>query len=215
MSISYYDILNVPYTASTDDIKMAFRKLAKRYHPDVSLSGEDDRKLQLILEAYNILGDEELKKNYDRVFFKDYVRFKSGWGYIKLPRTRIEYAGSLRNLASTGMLARKQMKRRQRLANFGYDVSITLSELENRRGVAIRIPLPAKGVCDVCYGSETSCYACDGLGTLSSVEDLEVIVPPGRVGNSIIDIDLKKHSPKSMTNFTLRSLRLLIQLGND
>ena len=60
-----YTILGVPKGASEDDIRRAFRKLAKELHPDVNRAGSDER-FKKVSQAYEILGDAEKRKAYDR-----------------------------------------------------------------------------------------------------------------------------------------------------
>ena len=59
---NYYQILGVPKTATAEDIKRAYRKLASQHHPD---KGGDKARFQEIQEAYNILGDPEQRQQYD------------------------------------------------------------------------------------------------------------------------------------------------------
>ncbi len=61
----YYEILGVPRTASHDEIHKAYRKLARRYHPDVNKTREAEEKFKQIGEAYEVLGDQEKRKRYD------------------------------------------------------------------------------------------------------------------------------------------------------
>lgn len=63
---NYYEILGVSETASIEDIKKAYRKLAKEWHPDVNEAKEAEAKFKKITEAYNILSDETEKNKYDR-----------------------------------------------------------------------------------------------------------------------------------------------------
>jgi curved DNA-binding protein len=61
----YYQTLGVDKTASADDIKKAYRKLVRKYHPDVSKLADADAKTKEINEAYDVLGDEEKRTAYD------------------------------------------------------------------------------------------------------------------------------------------------------
>jgi curved DNA-binding protein len=61
----YYQALGVDKTASADDIKKAYRKLVRKYHPDVSKLADADAKTKEINEAYDVLGDTEKRAAYD------------------------------------------------------------------------------------------------------------------------------------------------------
>lgn len=65
MLINYYYILGIPYTATVDDIKKAYRRKAKLNHPDVNKSIRAKANFQLINEAYNILADDSKRRMYD------------------------------------------------------------------------------------------------------------------------------------------------------
>ena len=55
----YYDILGVPRSASDDDLKRAFRRLAQQWHPDVSTEPGADERFKEINEAYQVLSDPQ------------------------------------------------------------------------------------------------------------------------------------------------------------
>jgi molecular chaperone DnaJ len=62
----YYEVLGVSKTASADEIKSAFRKLAKQYHPDVNKAPDAAEKFKEAQEAYAVLSDETKRKQYDQ-----------------------------------------------------------------------------------------------------------------------------------------------------
>src|SRR3989344_1412172 len=64
MSKDYYEILGVGRGVSQDEVKKAYRKLAHEHHPDKK--GGDEKKFKEINEAYQVLGDEQKRSQYDR-----------------------------------------------------------------------------------------------------------------------------------------------------
>jgi curved DNA-binding protein len=63
----YYETLGVPRDASSDDIRSAYRKLARQYHPDVNKDPEAEDRFKEISEAYEVLRDPEKRERYDRL----------------------------------------------------------------------------------------------------------------------------------------------------
>lgn len=61
----YYNVLGVKRDASQDEIKKAYRKLARKYHPDINRNAGAEEKFKGIAEAYEVLGDEDNRKKYD------------------------------------------------------------------------------------------------------------------------------------------------------
>ena len=101
----YYKVLGVSKTASADEIKQAYRKLARKYHPDANKGDHSaEERFKEISEAYNILSDEKRRKEYDE------ARSLFGGGF-RVPGTRnsppnIERASSysLRRFSSDRVL---------------------------------------------------------------------------------------------------------------
>ena len=75
----YYSTLGVSKTASADEIQKAYRKLARKYHPDVNRSAGAEDKFKEITESYEVLKDPEKRQTYDR-FGKDWKSFSGGRG---------------------------------------------------------------------------------------------------------------------------------------
>src|SRR5881396_3942458 len=78
----YYETLGVPKTATEDEIRSAFRKLARKYHPDVAKDKKAaEEKFKEINEAYEVLSDPEKRKRYDELG----ANWKQGAGFRPAP----------------------------------------------------------------------------------------------------------------------------------
>ena len=62
----YYEVLGVPQSASDDELKSAFRRMARQYHPDVNNSPDAEERFKEINEAYAVLSDADRRAAYDR-----------------------------------------------------------------------------------------------------------------------------------------------------
>ncbi|MEG2773769.1 MAG: DnaJ domain-containing protein, partial [Lactococcus sp.] len=77
----YYETLGVDKQASADDIKSAYRKLAKKYHPDISKEANAEEKFKEVQEAYAILSDENKRRQYDQFGSAAFANGSSGGGF--------------------------------------------------------------------------------------------------------------------------------------
>jgi curved DNA-binding protein len=73
-SVDYYEVMGVAEDASADDIKKSYRRLARKYHPDVSTAADAEQKFKAVGEAYEVLKDPDKRKEYDDL--RKYGAFK-------------------------------------------------------------------------------------------------------------------------------------------
>ena len=78
----YYEVLGISRSADKDAIKKAYRKMAKKYHPDSNAGNPDaEEKFKEVTEAYNVLGDEKKRKLYDQYGFAAFEEGAAGGAY--------------------------------------------------------------------------------------------------------------------------------------
>src|ERR1700733_14320594 len=112
----YYETLSVPRTASEDDIRKAYRKLARKYHPDLNpgdKSAED--RFKNVQEAYDILSDVKKRQMYDQVGFYSENGFAAGGGARAgdpRPHPNMDFNGFVFWKMSRGAKAETEAKRR-------------------------------------------------------------------------------------------------------
>jgi len=139
--IDYYQVLGVDRNASTDDIKKAYRKLARKYHPDVNPDNpEAEAKFKQINEAYEVLSDPEKRKKYDQfgAQWKHADQFNQqyggqGGGYYTYTNFGDADFGEYSDFSDFfktifgDMFAGRGARRRTRMSMKGEDVRVTLT----------------------------------------------------------------------------------------
>ena len=78
---NYYEVLGVPKTATDKEIKSAFRKLAKQYHPDINKAPDAADKFKEAQEAYAVLSDEQKRRQYDQYGHAAFDQMNGGAGF--------------------------------------------------------------------------------------------------------------------------------------
>lgn len=94
----YYEVLGVPRDASGDEIKAAYRRLARKYHPDVSKESDAEDRFKEVGEAYDVLRDSEKRASYDQLG----ANWKSGQDFRPPPGWESVYRESSRNTDGAG-----------------------------------------------------------------------------------------------------------------
>lgn len=174
----YYEILGVPRNASQEEIKRAYRNLARQYHPDVNPNKKEaEEKFKEISEAYAVLSDPERRAQYDR-FGHEGMRdmgfnFETIWqditgdfGFGDIfdfffgDRFKERYGTSQRTYSARG-------------ADIRYDVEIDLEDVVKGKEIEIEVPKSEK--CEACKGTglepgttPVECNRCRGTGQITT-----------------------------------------------
>lgn len=207
--VNFYEVLNIPPTAEKASVRASFCALIKIFHPDASGIDSEDRrrKAHLIIRAYKVLSDPLIRAEYDRLLSAQ--RRADRPGFAVIARARVRYSVSLEGLLRTRML-NKRIRRNERLRNFGQDVEVFITPGEARSGVIVRIDLPSRMSCPLCYGEESECHVCHGVGRISATSAVEITIPPPIAHDALYEFDLMKARPDRFTAFTMKSLKTRI-----
>ncbi len=171
----YYEVLGVSKTATQDEIKSAFRKLAKKYHPDVSKEENAAEKFKEAQEAYAVLSDENKRKQYDQFGHAAFTNSQGGFsGFDGFDFGSMDdiLGEVLRNFgftSSSGFSSRGSRSRRQDGSDLLYRMSITFDEAVH--GTKKDIKVECEDECEECKGeggfNSHTCPECKGSGTVT------------------------------------------------
>ncbi|MBM7706592.1 molecular chaperone DnaJ [Chryseomicrobium aureum] len=178
----YYEVLGVSKTASQDEIKKAYRKLSKQYHPDINKEDGADAKFKEISEAYEVLSDQEKRAQYDQFghagpqgFGGFNGGFSGGDGF--------GFEDIFSSFFGGGGGGRRRDPNAPRKGN-DLQYSMTIEFEEAVFGKEKEIEVSKDEICDTCDGSgakpgtsPTKCTQCQGHGQVNITQD----TPFGRV----------------------------------
>src|ERR1700750_1775762 len=187
MADELYKTLGVPKKASEDEVKKAYRKLARKYHPDRNPGDEEaEERFKEISAAYDVLGDPEKRKEYDEAgafagfgggqgpFGPGGAQAGAGFGGFDFG----DILGSVFNRG--GGRAQTQQVRGRDLET---EVPLTFDQAIN--GAQISVTVPKSSRCTTCHGSgakpgtaPTTCPRCEGRGVESQGQGLFSISQP-------------------------------------
>ena len=169
----YYEILGLSRTATEQELKSAYRRLAHQYHPDKNQANPNaEEKFKEAAEAYGVLSDPEQRSRYDR-FGHAGVSSAAGaaWGAPGFGGIE-DILGDLLGFGDVfggGARAGARRSAQQRGADLRYDLEITLEQAAT--GMTAQLRIPKLEACETCKGAGTApgthpetCRTCEGAG---------------------------------------------------
>ena len=171
----YYEVLGINKSASADQIKSAYRKLAVKYHPDKNKGDKaSEEKFKEASEAYHVLSNAERKQNYDNfghAAFENGGGGRGGFGNFDFSSS---FSDIFEDFFGEGFGGGRRSRRsNNRGSDLRYDLSITLEEAYSGKKQDIKFSTSEK--CNTCKGSgskpgtsASSCSMCGGHGQVRS-----------------------------------------------
>lgn len=169
----YYEVLGVNKNASDEEIKRAFRKLAKQYHPDVNKEPGADAKFKEIGEAYSVLSDANKRRQYDQ-FGHAAFDGGAGGGFSGFEGFSFEDfdLGSIFEQMMGGSFGGSRSRGTRKSKGADKLVNMTLTFEEAVYGAEKEFKVNIDDVCDDCNGhgghDEKTCSRCNGRGRVIS-----------------------------------------------
>jgi molecular chaperone DnaJ len=187
MSEDHYTLLGLRRDASLEEIKRAYRQLAKRYHPDRTQNNPQDTEIfKAVSVAFATLSNAERRAEYDRLLVASEHRTAIPRGQ----RARATASGFRRQRTPFGDVIEEFFQgwgggapeRDERV------LEITLTSREARIGVTVPVDIPWKGQCLLCQGSGLApfsiCSGCRGSGFTHGSRRITLNIPPGVPSNT-------------------------------
>ncbi len=183
----YYEVLGVDKNVSDDDLKKAFRKLAKKYHPDANPDNKEEaeKKFKEVNEAYEVLSDKQKRTMYDRFghsgpngYSSDFSGFSGfeGFGGFGNGGFDVDLGDIFSSFFGGGASRTQRRNGPQRGRDIRVRVDISFQEAAF--GVTKEITVNRQEQCDTCKGtgcnpgtSEVTCKACGGRGQVTTIQN--------------------------------------------
>lgn len=175
MKRDYYEVLGVDRNATSEDIKKAYRRLARQYHPDVN-QGDNSaaEKFKEINEAYQVLSDEQKRATYDRfgpsAFERNGQRNYGGFGGGFDPFGDFSNFGDIFDFFFGGRSEYRKDRRSQAVKGQDIKAEITLEFEEAAEGAEKEISFTRMETCPECQGiggkKKVACPHCQGRGEI-------------------------------------------------
>lgn len=177
----YYEVLGVGKSASGDEIKKAYRKLAREYHPDVNKAADAETKFKEVKEAYDVLSDDGKRSQYDQFGHVDPNQGFGGGGAGGFDGGGF---GDIFDMFFGGGGGRRDPNAPQRGSDLQYTMTIDFKEAVFGKETEIKIPRTED--CDGCGGTGAkpgtkpdTCGTCRGTG----YQEVVANTPFGRMAN--------------------------------
>lgn len=178
MKRDYYEVLGVSRDATADEIKKAYRRLARQYHPDVNKEPDAAEKFKEVKEAYDVLSDPQKKAQYDRYGHQDPTQ-----GFGGFDASDLGGFGDIFDMFFGGG-RRSNPHAPRKGADVQYSMRIEFTEAVFGKETEIEIPKEVE--CGTCHGSGAkpgtsleTCRTCGGSGQ----EEVVATTPFGRIVN--------------------------------
>jgi len=186
MSKDYYKILEVDKNATKEEIKKAYKNLAKKYHPDISKEDDATEKFKEVNEAAAVLGDDEKRSQYDQFGDADSFKKASGFGGFDSSNFGFDFndlgAGfGFEDIfdqffgGGSGFSSGRSRRGSTRGSDLRYDLDIELEDAYFGAEKTINVPRLER--CDKCEGSGAKegsdiidCPNCNGAGILRKTQ---------------------------------------------
>jgi len=191
--IDYYETLGIEKTASEKEIKQAYRKLARKYHPDVyqgDAKKAAEEKFKLINEAYEVLSDPEKRKKYDQLGMnwqsgQDFEpqQGRQNYNFHTAGASDPRFSDFFSSIFGEDLFGagapRGRQAHRMTGENVDAEISLTISELVQGGQKELRLSMPQ--ICPACGGERYTqrgvCRTCGGMGTTEEIKTIAVNIP--------------------------------------